>query len=60
VPARCLVAVRLRTINADSKKKKNPKKLSEKYPILVAMLFPGNNCESLDVKATVGLFSLTC
>jgi hypothetical protein len=54
------MAIGLRTINADSKKKKNPKKLSEKYPILVAMLFPGNNCESLDVKATVGLFGLTC
>jgi hypothetical protein len=56
------MAIGLRTINADSKKKKkkNPKKLSKKYPILVAMLFPGNNCESLDVKATVGLFGLTC
>ena len=27
----------------------NPKKPGEKYPILAAMLFPGNNCESLEV-----------
>jgi hypothetical protein len=27
----------------------NPKKPSEKYPILAPMLFPGNNSESLEV-----------